>query len=331
MNLPEQLPTLAIGSLGGTVCMQCASPGAGAVPRLDCQALLESVPELGVIARVTATTLCLLPSASLGFTELLKVLQWATTAVEEGAHAVVLTQGTDSLEETAYFLELLWPFEAPLVLTGAMRSASQPGGDGPANLLAAAQVALALSSRGRGVQVVMNDQIHAAARVRKVDSLAVAAFASPGFGPQGRVVEGHAVYSGAPLPRVVLPLPRRTTQRVALLEACLEGDTLLLEQITGLGYEGLVIAGFGAGHVPASWAQPLETIARKLCVVVATRTGSGPTATHGYGFAGGEIDMLKRGVRMAGSLCPRKCRVLMWLLLGCDLVRDIDRILAPPV
>lgn len=307
--------------------MQSAHRGEGAVPRLDCCALLASVPELEAIAQVSAATLCLLPSASLGFKQLLDVLQWALSEVEQGAHAVVLTQGTDSLEETAYFLDLLWPFEAPLVLTGAMRSASQPGADGPANLLAAAHVALDAASRGRGAQVVMNDQIHAAARVRKVDSLSVAAFDSPGFGPQGRVVEGRALYAGAPIARVVLPLPQRTTHQVALLEACLDGDTLLLEQIPGLGYEGLVIAGFGAGHVPACWVPSLATIARDLCVIVATRTGSGPTARHGYGFAGGEIDLLNRGVRMAGSLCPRKCRVLLWVLLGCDRVRDIDSFL----
>lgn len=331
MSLALGLPTLAIGSLGGTVCMQSECPGEGAVPRLDCQALLATIPELGAVAHVNAATLYLLPSASLGFTQLLEVLQWAKGEVEQGAHAVVLIQGTDSMEESAYFLDLLWPFEAPLVLTGAMRSASQPGADGPANLLAAAHVAVAASSRGRGVQVVMNDEIHAAARVRKVDSLAVAAFASPGFGPQGRVVEGRPCYSGVPIARGVLPLPWRTTHRVALLEACLDGDTLLLEQIASLGYEGLVVAGFGAGHVPACWAPSLEALALDLCVIVSTRTGSGPTATRGYGFVGGEMDLRNRGVRMAGALCPRKCRVLMWLLLGCDLIQDIDRFLATPV
>ena len=247
---------------------------------------------------------------------MLEVLAWARGEVARGAHAVILTQGTDSLEETAYFLDLLWPFDAPLVMTGAMRAASQPGNDGPANLLAAAQVALAPGSRGRGVLVLMNDQVHCAARVRKTASLAVAAFESPGYGALGDVVEGTVMYRQPPGPREVLPLPHRTEHRVAMLEACLDADTALLKATATLGYEGLVIAGFGAGHVSGSWSEVLGHLTPTLPVIVATRTGSGPTATASYGFAGAEIDLQSKGVHMAGQLCPRKCRILLWLLIG---------------
>lgn len=247
---------------------------------------------------------------------MLEVLAWARGEVARGAHAVILKQGTDSLEETAYFLDLLWPFDAPLVMTGAMRAASQPGNDGPANLLAAAQVALAPGSRGRGVLVLMNDQVHCAARVRKTASLAMAAFESPGCGALGDVVEGAVEYRQPPGPREVLPLPHRTEHRVAMLEACLDADTALLKATAALGYEGLVIAGFGAGHVSSSWSEVLGHLAPTLPVIVATRTGSGPTATASYGFAGAEIDLQSKGVHMAGQLCPRKCRILLWLLIG---------------
>ncbi|MBA1201247.1 asparaginase [Pseudomonas capeferrum] len=299
--------------------MQAHESGGGVMPRLDCSDLLASLPQLAGLARISATTLCLLPSASLDFVQLMEALRWAKTRVEEGADAVILTQGTDSLEEAAYFLDLLWPHEAPLVLTGAMRASDKPGADGPANLLAAVQVALAVSSRGRGVQVVMNDQIHAAARVRKVDSLAMATFSSPGFGPEGVMVEGQPCYLRAPVLRTVLPEPVRAVHKVALLEACLAADASLLERVLEAGYEGLVVAGFGAGHVSQAWAQCLEAIATRLPVVVASRTGSGSTAQASYGFTGGEMDLQAKGIVLAGFLCPRKCRVLLWLLLGSHL------------
>ncbi|OUM31045.1 L-asparaginase [Pseudomonas putida] len=318
------LPRLSIASLGGTVSMQAGAGGPGVRPSLSCEQQLFQVPQLREMALLNVASLCLVPSASLGFAPLLDVLAWARREVERGAHAVVLTQGTDSLEETAYFLDLLWPFDAPLVMTGAMRSASQPGNDGPANLLAAAQVALTQSSRGRGVLVVMNDQVHGAARVRKAASLAMEAFKSPGSGPVGEVIEGLAAYRHPPDRREVLPLPGRTDQRVALLEACLDADTALLQAVATLGYEGLVIAGFGAGHVSGSWSDVLGHLAPTMPVIVASRTGKGPTARATYGFSGAEIDLQQKGVCMAGQLCPRKCRILLWLLIGTDRQHDLQ-------
>nr|WP_240158549.1 asparaginase [Pantoea sp. Tr-811] len=296
--------------------MQAGLPGQGVTPQLEGNALLAGVPQLGTLARITTTSLGLLPSASLTFQIMLDVLNWARGEVERGAQAVVLTQGTDTLEESAYFLDLLWPFDAPLVMTGAMRAASQPGHDGPANLLAAVQVALTAESHGRGVLVVLNDQVHLASHVRKTASLAMAAFESPGWGPEGGVVEGRAMYRRPPLLRKVLPPPRRCGHRVALLEACLDADGALLQAIPTLGYQGLVVSGFGAGHVSAAWAQAMASIALDIPVIVATRTGSGPTASASYGFAGAEIDLQRKGMHMAGSLCPRKCRLLLWLLIG---------------
>lgn len=310
------LPILAIGALGGTVSMQAQTPGAGVVPAVGAEQMFEALPQLRDMARINAATLQLLPSASLEFVHLLEVLAWARLQVAEGAHGVVLTQGTDTLEESAYFLDLLWDSDAPLVLTGAMRAASQVSADGPANLLAAAAVALADNSRKRGVLVVMNDQVHAAAHVRKVHTLALDAFKSANGGALGVMVEGHVHYHAGPGERELLPLPGRMDHRVALLEASLGADTLLLERVVELGYEGLVIAGFGAGHVSHTWAKTLGDICEYIPVVVGSRTGAGATASHSYGFVGGEIDLQGRGALMAGPRCPRKCRVRLWLMLG---------------
>lgn len=142
MTAQKKLPTLAIASLGGTVSMKNDALAGGVKPALGCGMQVAQVPELRNMALLVLETLALLPSASLSFLSLLDVFAWAKTQIEAGAVAIVMTQGTDSLEETAYFLDLIWPFDAPVVMTGAMRSASQPGHDGPANLLAAVQVAL---------------------------------------------------------------------------------------------------------------------------------------------------------------------------------------------
>ena len=321
------LPKLAIAALGGTVSMQARNAGEGVIPTVSGETLLASVPELATLARVTVETLGLLPSASLDFDFLLSVLSWANFQIKQGAVGVVITQGTDTLEETATFFDHLWDHEEPLVLTGAMRSAAQPGADGPANLLDACRVALAEDSRLRGVQVVMNGQIHPACRVRKTDSLAVQAFSSPVFGPAGMLVENAVRYVRPPAQRTVLPLPQQTTQKVAMLEASLSADTLLLENILDLGYDGLVIGGFGAGHVSERWAEVIKHIAKKIPVIIATRTGSGSTAQYSYGFIGGEMDLIRKGASMAGFLCPRKARVLLWLLIGCQQEDELARYL----
>ncbi|MEX3773741.1 asparaginase [Pseudomonas sp. MYb118] len=323
------LPKLAIAALGGTVSMQARSAGEGVIPTVSGETLLASLPQLRAMARVTVETLGLLPSASLDFEFLLSVLGWANEQVEQGATGVVITQGTDTLEETAAFFDYLWAHDEPLVLTGAMRSADQAGADGPANFLDGCRVALAVESRRRGVQVVMNGQIHSAGAVRKTDSLALQAFSSAIVGPVGLMVEGNVHYLRPPGQRTVLPVPQRTSQNVALLEASLSADSLLLENIVALGYDGLVIGGFGAGHASERWADAIVHIAEKIPVVIATRTGSGSTARSSYGFIGSERDLIDKGAFMAGFLCPRKARILLWLLIGCQRQDELEHHLTP--
>lgn len=325
-----ELPTLAIAALGGTVSMQSTQSGQGVVPAVSGETLLDTVPELKTHGHLTVETFGLLPSASLDFDYLLNVLDWANAQISQGAAAVIVIQGTDTLEESATFFDYLWAHDEPLVLTGAMRSAAQAGADGPANLLDAGRVALAACSRGRGAQVVINGEIHRASSVRKVDSMAMHAFASPLTGPAGLIIEGAARYFRAPVARHVLPIPQDTRQNIALLEASLGADSRLLDTVVELGYAGLVIAGFGAGHVSAQWADVIEGIARHIPVIIATRTGSGATAQATYGFAGSEIDITRKGALMAGFLCPRKARILLWLLVGCRQQSKLATCLAEP-
>jgi len=243
--------------------------------------------------------------------------------VAAGAAGIVLTQGTDTLEETSFLLDLLWTHPQPLVVTGAMRTPLAAGADGPANILAAVACAAYGASRGRGVAVVMNNTIHEARWVRKANSMSVETFESPVVGPAGMVLEG--------MPQYFRPPSRRYSQRfgkpdlsvrVALVETCLGETGEMLDAVAHAGYHGIVIAAYGAGHVSDNEAQRIEALAPRLPIVVSSRTGSGSTAARTYGFSGSEIDLARRGAWFSGWLGPRKARLLLWLLLATGAPRN---------
>jgi L-asparaginase len=313
------IPTVAIGALGGTIASTShAGDGSEIVPTLTAERLAAAVPGLGEIAVVRAETLAQLPSPSLDEPTVMRVLRWAQAAVDGGAAGVVVTQGTDTLEESAYLLDLFWDRPEPLVVTGAMRSSQAAGADGPANLLTAVRCALAPASHGRGVLVAFDDEIHQARWVAKTDSMSTSAFRSPVFGPIGRCVEAEIVYgvaAGRPAP---LPAPRDedVDPRVPLLATYLGDDGHVLDALSPAGIQGVVIAGFGAGHVSAAMAEAVGRKSAEVPVVFASRTGSGPTGRAMYGYPGSEIDLLARGAIGAGWLSPVKARLLLWALLA---------------
>jgi L-asparaginase len=314
-------PRVAVGSTGGTITMTGA-PGSGVVPELSAADLVAGVPGLAAAAEVTATTLATVPGAHLRPQDVLRFGRWAAGAVDDGADGVVLVQGTDTIEETAYLLDLVWDRTAPLVVTGAMRNAAAAGPDGPANLLAATVVAGSRAARDRGALVVLDDDVHAAARVRKTDSTALHAFASPPFGPVGRVLEGRASFAApAHRPGALAVPPEPAAPRVALLETHLGDEGALLRTVAEQGYDGVVLAGFGVGHVSAELAETVSEVAGDLVVLLASRTG-GPVLTGTYGFVGSEQDLIARGAVPAGWLDPRKARLLLWLLLASGADRD---------
>jgi L-asparaginase len=309
---------VAVASLGGTVTMTSASTtGRAVVPSLNADDLLETVPGLDGVADVQTTTLSTVSGASLTLDDAVRGLLWASTEAADGVDGIVIIQGTDTIEETAYFWDLHWDAAVPVVVTGAMRPPQLAGADGPANLLASIRVAIDGASRHRGVLVVLNDEIHAARRVRKVTASRTDAFASPSFGPLGYVDERRPVYGSPAGDRAPLRLPGSfVSPRVALLETFLgdSGDTLAA--LPPGGFDGAVIAGFGVGHVSPSLALVIEQVASSFPVVLASRTGSGSTHRNSYGFEGSESDLIARGAIPAGWLDARKARVLLACLLA---------------
>ncbi len=320
--------SIALFTLGGTIAMsghEKDGHGGAVVARLTGADLTAAVPGLdGLPEPLDVRDVDAVPSADLTFRQVLEVVAQASRAVDEGATGVVVTQGTDTLEETSYLVDLVWRRAAPFVLTGAMRNPTLAGPDGPANLLAAARVAGSPSARDLGALVVFNDEIHAARWVRKTHSTSTATFASPNLGPIGHVIEG-AVRLLAPPPRhePLPPVPAGSADgvRVALYTATMDDGGVLLDAVADR-CQGLVVAGFGAGHVPSALAPVLGALAGRIPVVLASRSGGGSVLSNTYGAIGSEKDLLARGLTNAGLLDPYKARVLLRLLLASGVDRD---------
>lgn len=309
------LPKVAVLSLGGTISSVRGS-GPGVVPRLTGKDLVESVPQISGVAEVEAESLRQMPSSDLTVEDLIEVAKEARRRIAGGAHGVVITQGTDSIEETAFAMDLLVEGDAPVVITGAMRNPTLPGADGPANLLGAVRVAASDEVRGLGALVVMNDEIHAARFVRKTHTQSPATFQSPVAGPLGWLSEGVVrIAWRIPARHTVEPPPAGAGQQVALLKLAVGDDGRLLSAVREAGYAGLVIEAFGGGHVPSRMVAEVERLASEMPVVLTSRTGSGDVLRNTYGFSGSEMDLLSRGLIWGGVLDGLKARLLLTILL----------------
>ena len=311
---------VAYFALGGTISMT-GRAGTDVVARLTGDELIAGLAEAPI--HVDVHSPYAVPSASLTFADVLDVVERAAKAVADGATGVVVTQGTDTLEETAFLVDSVWSAEAPFVLTGAMRNPSLPGADGPANLAATLEVAAAPESRGRGALVVFADEIHAARHVRKTHSTSVGTFVSPDLGPLGHVVEGRARFLGSLPPRAPLSGWTRDAvdrTRIALYTATLDDDGATLAGLDR-SHHGLVIAGFGVGHVPEPMVPTLAPLIDAMPVVLTSRTGAGSVLADTYGAPGAERDLRSRGVIGAGFVHPYKARVLLRLLVAAGAER----------
>jgi L-asparaginase len=308
-------PRVAVFGLGGTIAMTEA-PGGGVTPALTAADLLAAVPGLREApAEVGVRDFRSKPGASLDFADLYELAAAIGQALDDGCAGAVVTQGTDTIEETGYVLDLLVTGDAPVVVTGAMRNPAMAGADGPANILAAIRVAASPGARGLGCLVVLNDQVHAARWVRKAHTASPAAFVSPWHGPLGHVSEGRVAIPVRIGRRPAVSLVPRRSARVGLATMTLGEDGTLVEALAA-HVDGLVVAAFGAGHVPAAVAPVLGALAGRIPVVLASRTGAGPVHRVTYGFAGSERDLLARGLISAGCLDPVKARILLHLLIA---------------
>jgi len=304
---------VAILTTGGTIAMQYDAEADGAVPTLGAAdftaALPPGLPELQTEELVN------LPSSHFRLDTLWTIRERvAGLTAEPGVDGIVITHGTDTLEETAYLLDLTVLGEKPVVLTGAMHAASDVGYDGYANLLAAIRVAAASQARGLGAVVVLNSEIHAARHVTKMHTLSPATFQSPGWGPVGRV-EGDAITIERRPERCVLPW-HGLEPNVSLLKLAVGMDAGLLEDALARGARGVVIEALGGGRVPPWWLPAIKRArAQRLPVVIASRCPSG-RVWDAYGYSGAYHTLADLGCLFAEGLNGQKARIKLMVVLA---------------
>lgn len=305
---------IALITTGGTIAMR--DEGRGGVPALGPEDFLPHLPpDLRDEVAFQVEMFSNVPSSHLTVNDLWQLRKAVQDRLERLAvRGAVVTHGTDTMEETAYLLDLTVPGERPVVLTGAMYRADEVGYDGFRNLADAVRVALDPQARGRGVMVVINGEVHAARYVTKVKSHGPDAFASPGRGPMGRVI-GDKVHWYWNVEREVLSA-RQIEPDVHLIKAAVGAPDTLLRLLVQQRPRGIVIEGFGGGRVPPGWMDAIREATRQgTVVVVASRCLVGHTGDE-YGYAGACRDLEAAGVVLAEGLSGVKARIKLMVALG---------------
>ena len=320
-------PRLVVLATGGTIAgaaNDAASATGYRAGVLAVDALLSAVPPLTDAYDVRGETICAIDSKDMTDAIWLRLAARVDALLaSDDTDGVVITHGTDTLEETAYFLHLTVKSEKPIVLTGAMRPATALGADGPMNLLDAARVAASADARGKGALVVMDGEIYAARDVQKMRTLGDGAFASSAGGALGTVAAGVPVFYRAPLRRHTTrsEFTASALPRVDILYGCAGDDGLLVDACVRAGAKGIVYAGMGNGSIPAVAEQALaKAAAAGVAVVRASRTAGGAVA-----FAAPSHD--DDGLIDGDTLSPQKARVLLRLALAhTNDVKELRRI-----
>ena len=305
-------------AMGGTIAVKTSADGA--LHALDADDLAALVPDAPV--DIETADFAQGSSIALTDTQLLELACALSGELVGGLDGVVVTHGTDTLEETLYFLALTLRRGTPaVVLTGAMRGADAPGADGPANLAAALTVAAHPPAAGLGPVLVLDGLIHAARFASKVSALSVGGWGSPVAGSLGRVVEGRPSVWLTPAYDDFLGLPTASElPRVELMRMAIGVGPEALAAVLATEPAALVIDGFGGGHVPPATLDVIdEGLAKGVPIVMSSRVGDGPTNRSTYGAPGCELDLQDRGAIMAGALSGVKARLRLAVAFALGL------------
>ena len=322
-----QKPNVHIIATGGTIAGQADSASATVGYRagaLTVEQLMASVPGLDKLANLSGEQLYNIDSKDMQEEIWLQLSRCVgKAAAKNDVDGIVITHGTDTMEETAWFLQLTLQTEKPVVLTGAMRPATAISADGPMNLWQAVRVAADPGTKGRGTLVVMNGRIDAAEKVTKADVNALQAFQSPVGGPEGIVVDEKVFWQNCGVAQTKLHFPIENLvqlPKVRILYGYVGGDdALFVKAALRDGAKGLVYAACGNGSVPDKLTGVLqEAVASGVPVVIATRCGGGVVALS-------EEMTEKKGFIASGSLNPQKAKILLQLALtGTNEVKAIQ-------
>jgi L-asparaginase len=317
----QPLPTIVVLSTGGTIASRYDPVKGGLAPALSGSELVEAVPELAEVAQVRVEQISNINSADMT-PEIWRKLAERADAVLSRAEVtgVVVTHGTDTLEETAYFLDLTVTSSKPVIMVGSQRAASYRDTDGPRNLLNAVRVAVSPEAVGKGTLVVMNGQINAAREVTKTSTIARETFRTLEFGALGVADLGGVRFYRAPIRRQTIPLAAEARLgRVEIVPHYAGADGRLVRALLNDDepppLAGLVIAATGLGHVSASMHEAIEEARdRGVPVVISTRVYTGRLMPL-YAGKGKGVDLRDLGCVLSDNLSPQKARILLMLAL----------------
>lgn len=301
---------------GGTIAMTTDRESQSMKPT-DPHLLEKAVPLLNDYADVEMEAFANFPSAHVTPDTMRKLSETIGTYINRSdVSGIVVTHGTDTLEETAYFLDLVLPQAKPVVVTGAMRGFDECGPDGPSNMVNAVRVAAEPTSSGKGVMVVFNEEIHAARWVTKTHTSNVAAFRSPQNGPIGIVTKSGPLFYNTPLEQRKITLTNPVKANVALIKAAAGTDDLFFRAATDAGVDGIVLEALGQGNIPPQMMPGLkDAIKSGIPIVIVSRSLSG-VVQDVYGYEGGGKQLKDLGVIFSNGLNAQKARIKLILALS---------------
>ena len=316
---------LKVIATGGTIAYKYDERAGAAVPAATGTDLIEAVPQLAGLAQIDVLQLSNVASPVLTPADFLRYARECARVAQAGeADGIVLTMGTATLAECAYMLHLLLDQEIPVVVTGAMRVHSHPSPDGPGNLLDSGIAAISDQTRGWGVLVCANGELHDPREAVKSNSIDLAAFSSPGFGPVGFVRNGRAEMFRRPTIRDHIPVDE-ISARVSIVQA-VEGDDGRLVDAAADFSDGIVLVGFAPGCVPPTMMPAIERASAKgVTMVLVTRSYGGSLGVGVYARSDGGIEhLMDLGVLLGGSLRAAKAQIK--LMLALSATRDSKRL-----
>ena len=317
---------IAIIFNGGTISMKIDEKIKAAVPSLSAEEIMSMIPGVEEYAEIEAYTFSSMPSPHRTLETMLKLSKFTTELVErDDIDGVVITHGTDTLEETAYLLDLTVKTKKPVVVTGAMRSGSELGYDGPFNLATSICTAISDEAVGRGVLVCFNGELNSASEVTKANSMALNAFRTPNFGPIGIVDNDNVIFY-----RDANHLEKydvsKIEKQVALIKCVVDMDSSYIDYLIEKGYGGIVIEALGRGNVPPKMVEGIKkAIELEIPVVVVSRCFEG-RVFESYGYEGGGKQLKNLGVIFGDTLPGQKARIKLILAINSGMnIHEIAR------
>lgn len=315
---------VAVIFTGGTISMKIDPRIHAAIPALSSEEIMAMVTNIEKFAKIEIINFANLPSPHITPEMMMDLaILVKDTIKREDITGVVVTHGTDTLEETAYLLDLIVNSEKPIAVVGAMRNSSELGYDGSSNLSAAICTVISKNARNKGVLVVMNNEVNAASEVTKTNTLSLDTFKSPEFGPLGIVDNDEVIFYREIITKKHIETEKIET-KVALIKCGPGMDSDIFDFYIGKNYKGIVIEALGRGNIPPAMVPGVKkSINRGIPVVMVSRCPTGRVLDT-YGYEGGGKHLRDLGVVFGKNLPGQKARIKLMLILS--VTNDLSRI-----